>query len=73
MSNNPSLTPKDLIKMLIRRGFIFDRSKGSHQIYINPETRKRAIVPMHTKDLPTGTMMAILKQAGIDKSELTNI
>jgi len=26
---------------------------------------------MHTKDIPTGTLHAILKQAGIDKAELT--
>jgi predicted RNA binding protein YcfA (HicA-like mRNA interferase family) len=73
MSNTPSLTPKDLIKLLLKWGYIFDRAKGSHQIYIHPKTHKRAIIPMHTKDLPTGTLMAILKQAGIDKSELTNI
>ena len=28
------------------------------------------IVPMHKRDLPKGTMLAILKQAGIDKEEL---
>ncbi len=28
------------------------------------------IMPMHMRDLPKGTMLAILKQAGIDKDEL---
>jgi predicted RNA binding protein YcfA (HicA-like mRNA interferase family) len=70
MSNIPSLTSKELIRILLRNGFILDRSRGSHQIYIHPETRKRAIIPMHSKDLPIGTLMTILKQAGIDKSEL---
>lgn len=70
MSNTPSLTAKNLIRILKQNGFILDRSKGSHQIFIHPETHKRAIVPMHSKDLPTGTLMAILKQAGIDKSDL---
>jgi predicted RNA binding protein YcfA (HicA-like mRNA interferase family) len=70
MSNMPSLTSKELIRILLRNGFILDRSRGSHQIYYHPETRKRAIIPMHSKDLPTGTLLTILKQAGIDKNEL---
>jgi len=71
MSKSPSLTPKDLIRLLERKGFVFDRSKGSHQIYLNAEKKLRAVVPMHTKDLSTGTLHSILKQAGIDKDELT--
>ncbi len=33
MSNWPSVTPKALIKILIGRGFILDRTKGSHQVF----------------------------------------
>jgi predicted RNA binding protein YcfA (HicA-like mRNA interferase family) len=70
MSKTPSLTPKELIKLLEQKGFAFDRSKGSHQIYFNKEKKLRIVIPMHNKDLPTGTLHAILKQAGIDKNEL---
>ena len=70
MSKSPSLTPKELIKLLEQKGFVFDRAKGSHQIYINAEKKLRIVVPMHNKDLATGTLHAILKQAGIDKNEL---
>ncbi len=70
MSKSPAITPKELIKLLERKGFVFDRSKGSHQIYYHKEKRLRAVIPMHNKDLPTGTLHAILKQAGIDKNEL---
>lgn len=70
MSKTPSVTSKELIKLLEQRGFVFDRSKGSHQIYLNKEKKLRVVVPMHNKDLPTGTLHAILKQAGIDKSDL---
>jgi predicted RNA binding protein YcfA (HicA-like mRNA interferase family) len=70
MSTIPSLTSKELIRILLQKGFLLDRSKGSHQIFFNSENHKRVIVPMHTKDLPTGTLMAIIKQAGIDKQEL---
>ena len=67
MPKLPSLTPEKVIKLLEKNGFVLDRIKGS---YYNPETRKRAIVPFHKKDLPKGTMFEILKQAGISKEEL---
>ncbi|MBZ0241807.1 MAG: type II toxin-antitoxin system HicA family toxin [Bacteroidales bacterium] len=70
MSNTPSLSPKELIKILKQKGFILDRSRGSHQIWLNSASRKRVVVPMHTKDIPTGTLYSILKQAGIEKDEL---
>jgi predicted RNA binding protein YcfA (HicA-like mRNA interferase family) len=70
MSKSPSFTPKELIKLLEQKGFEFDRSKGSHQIFYHKEKKLRIVVPMHNKDLPAGTLHAILKQAGIDKKEL---
>lgn len=70
MSNVPSITPKVIVKILKQKGFILDRTRGSHQIWLHPVTRKRAIVPMHNKDIPSGTLYAILKQAGIEKDEL---
>lgn len=70
MSNLPSLTPKDIVRILHQKGFVLDRSRGSHQVWLHPVSHKRAVVPMHNKDIPTGTIYAILKQAGIDKNEL---
>ena len=62
-----NLSPKHLIKMLEQHGFIYKRSKGSHQVYFNPGTKKTAIVPVHGgKDLKKGTFLAILRQAGIE-------
>ncbi|GAB4495479.1 MAG: type II toxin-antitoxin system HicA family toxin [Anaerolineales bacterium] len=66
------LTSQKIIKILLQKGFILDRTKGSHQIYIHPETGKRVVVPFHHKDLPTGTLLEILRQAGIRKDELTD-
>ncbi|WP_304236463.1 type II toxin-antitoxin system HicA family toxin [Jiulongibacter sediminis] len=66
-----NLSSKYLIKLLEERGFVFKRSKGSHQLYYNSSTSKTVIVPVHGgKDLKKGTFLAILKQAGIDKNEL---
>jgi len=70
MPKFPSLTPQQVIKTLEKKGFVLDRSKGSHRIYFHPETRRRVIVPFHHKDLPQGTLREILRQAGIDRDEL---
>ena len=70
MTGTPGLTPDALIKLLRKHGFEFVRAKGSHQIFKNPMSGKMTIVPMHRRDLPKGTLLAILKQAGIDKNEL---
>ena len=73
MPKLPVLTPRDIIRILEKRGFILDRVKGSHHIYLNPNTKQRAVVPVHRRDLPQGTLLSILKQAGIDRDELENL
>ncbi|MCD5412255.1 type II toxin-antitoxin system HicA family toxin [Thermodesulfovibrionales bacterium] len=59
--------------MLEKKGFAVDRIKGSHHIYYHPETKRRVVVPLHKRDLPKGTMLEILKQAGINKEELKDL
>jgi len=66
----PSLTPKKVIRILEKHGFQLDHSSGSHMVYYHPEKRKRVTVPFHRRDIPKGTLIAILKQAGIEKEEL---
>ncbi len=70
MSNVTSLTPKELLKVLERKGFVLKRVHGSHHYYVHPVTGKITVIPMHKKDLPKGTLHAILKQAGIEKEDL---
>jgi predicted RNA binding protein YcfA (HicA-like mRNA interferase family) len=70
MPKLPTLTSKIIIKIIEKKGFVLDRTKGSHHIYYQPETKKKVVVPMHTKDLPKGTLLEILRQAGISKDEL---
>lgn len=65
MPKPPHLTPKKVIALLKRNGFVLDHTTGSHYIFYNPETKKRIMVAHHTKDLPKGTLHKILKQAGI--------
>ncbi len=59
------MTPKKLIKLLERSGFVFVRQSGSHAIFKSEEKNKKVVVPIHNKDIPKGTLHAILKDAGI--------
>lgn len=70
MPRLPALTPQQVIELLERRGFVLDRASGSHRIYYHPETRQRVVVPFHKKDLPKGTLLEILRQAGIRPDEV---
>ncbi len=73
MPKLPSITPQKVIKILEKSGFKLDRTKGSHHIYYHEVTKKRVVVPMHKKDLPKGTLLEILKQAGITREELFDL
>jgi mRNA interferase HicA len=59
------MKPKELIRLLVKNGFVFVRQSGGHAIFKKPGN-KIIIVPIHSKDIPKGTLMSILKDAGID-------
>jgi predicted RNA binding protein YcfA (HicA-like mRNA interferase family) len=62
-----NLSPSYLIRLLETNGYLYKRTNGSHNVYYNPDTKRTAIVPVHSnRDLKKGTLLAILKQAGID-------
>ena len=46
MAKQPLMTAKVAESLLLKAGFIFVRSKGSHRIYIRQFTR--VVVPFHT-------------------------
>lgn len=60
-----NFSPRKLVKLLKTHGFYFVRQNGSHAIFRHPNNPKRIVVPIHSKDVPTGTAHAILKDAGI--------
>lgn len=66
MPKTPSLTPKEILKILLGQGFVVRRTTGSHYILSNSKNKKRIVVPFHNKDLPIGTLKSIFKMAGLD-------
>jgi predicted RNA binding protein YcfA (HicA-like mRNA interferase family) len=75
MSGLPSLKGGEVIHKLRKAGFIFDRhAKGSHEIWYNPKTRRRTVVPNHPgKDMPKGTLRAIIKEAELTAEEFIKL
>jgi len=71
----PSLTAAQVIHKLRKAGFLFDRhAKGSHEIWYHPATHRRTVVPNHPgRDLPRGTLRAIIEQAGLSVEEFLRL
>jgi predicted RNA binding protein YcfA (HicA-like mRNA interferase family) len=56
------MKPKELIKLLQIEGFVFVLHSGSQAIYRKTDF-KIIVVPIHSKDIPTGTLNSILNDA----------
>ena len=59
------MTPRQMVKLLQKNGFVRITQNGSHLKLFNKITQKTVIVPLHNKDLGIGLEQSILKQAGL--------
>jgi predicted RNA binding protein YcfA (HicA-like mRNA interferase family) len=64
------LTPKKFLLILQKHGFVIDHTTGSHYILYNSENKKRVVLPFQRRDIPKGTLLSILKEAGLSKRDL---
>jgi predicted RNA binding protein YcfA (HicA-like mRNA interferase family) len=55
---------RDIKRRLEEQGWIVERIKGSHHIFRNPDTGAIIVLPHPKKDLGTGLVRKIYKQAG---------
>lgn len=71
----PALRGRVVIAALEKAGFVAVRSKGSHRMLQHIEdAAKRVVVPDHgAKDLKHGTLLAIIKQAGLTVDEFKEL
>jgi predicted RNA binding protein YcfA (HicA-like mRNA interferase family) len=69
------MTYRVLTRKLRRLGCEFLRqAPGSHEIWWNPQNRSFTTIPHHgDKDIPTGTLAAILRDLGLTKEELDKV
>lgn len=70
MSKLPAVKPRDVIKFLEQNGFVLDHASGSHFIYYHVASKRRAVVPQHNRDIPKGTLLSLLREAGFTRNEL---
>jgi len=69
----PSLSSSQIIRALRNAGFVEapSRGKGSHRAFMKEDAggRTRLVIVPQGKDIPRGTLLAILDQAGLSKNE----
>jgi predicted RNA binding protein YcfA (HicA-like mRNA interferase family) len=74
MDSLPVIKPKDAVKALLRGGFYIDHQTGSHaRLMHRTEPELRVTVPMHSKDIPKGTLRRIIRQAGLTVGEFLEL
>jgi predicted RNA binding protein YcfA (HicA-like mRNA interferase family) len=65
----PSCTPRDVERALLKLGYVEDRQRGSHKVFIHPRTNRTVVVPWHSRDLKRGTLHGIVKSTGLSVDE----
>jgi predicted RNA binding protein YcfA (HicA-like mRNA interferase family) len=61
---------RDLIRLLEADGWRLRKVEGSHRQFKHPSKPLLVTVPGHLgKDVPIGTLKAILRTAGLDRKE----
>jgi predicted RNA binding protein YcfA (HicA-like mRNA interferase family) len=59
------MTARELIRLLKKDGWFEKDRKGSHLQLVHPKKKGKMTVPVHSGDIPKGTLNSILRQAGL--------
>ncbi len=71
MPKLPVLKPKEVIRALLRAGFVFERQKGSHKLYM--KENHAITISYHNKNIKPKTLQSIIKQSGLELEEFINL
>ena len=66
------LSGRELVRILLRVGFVVNRQKGSHIILRREDPFARVVVPDHKRIRP-GTLRQVLNEAGITVEQLLEL
>jgi predicted RNA binding protein YcfA (HicA-like mRNA interferase family) len=71
----PSLKATEVVRALRKAGFSVVRTTGSHyRLVHDTDPTRQTTVPMHKgKDIPRGTLHAIIQQAGFTLDEFVDL
>ncbi len=61
----PAVKPKEVIRALEKVGWQVHRQKGSHVSMHKEGISNLVVIPLHTRDLPKGTLHGILDDVGL--------
>ena len=67
----PRLSGHKVIKILSKQGFEVVRQKGSH-VFLRHSDGRTTVVPNH-KEIDKGTLLEIIRQAGLTKNEFLEL
>ncbi len=74
MTKLPVLSGKEVIKALSKVGFQPARQRGDHVILVKfVEDKKKAVVVPYHKEVDKGTLLEIIRQAGLTKEDFIKL
>ncbi len=76
MTKLPVTSSREIIKILQKAGFEYapKRGKGSHTAFVKKEKDKtRLVIVPDRREIPRGTLLSILEQAGLTKEEFLKL
>jgi len=73
MSGLPVISGAELCTILSRKGYVFDHQKGSHMVLRQHDFPYHRLTVPNRKEIPKGTLRAILRQAGLTVEEFRTL
>ena len=74
MAKLPAMTPRDVVRVLQRAGFVFHHQRGSHAYYHHAGDRTQWVtVPIHPGTLKPGTLHSIIRQSGLTRQQFIDL
>jgi predicted RNA binding protein YcfA (HicA-like mRNA interferase family) len=76
MSRLPAVSAREFVAVAQRAGFVFDRQKGSHAVWVRTTKHGTTtlVVPMHKgQSLKRGTLHGLINDMGLTKEEFLDL
>jgi len=69
-----SVKPRQVVQVAEKLGFVFDRQRGSHAVYLRESDRRRVVIPIHKGgDIRVGLLRSLVRDMGITPEEFLKL
>ena len=69
-----SVKPRQVVQVAEKLGFVFDRQRGSHAVYLRESDRRRVVIPIHKgADIRVGLLRSLVRDMGITPEEFLKL